>query len=132
MPSEKESVREFESRFREGQLTEAENRLIGLSYKHLTRAKEAESTVQTLRSQLSKVGEHLADAAISDGELELEAKDDFVRRFEADPVAVATELYAEAPMVVDQRFFGEKLPSRGDQEKADTAGRLGLDPREVI
>lgn len=132
MPTAEQQWSDFQRRVVEGQLTEPEKRLIRRSMEHSMKADRLESRTRSLESQLTKVGEQLADAAISDGALELEGKDEFLRRFEADPVSVVTELHAEAPMVVDQRFFGEALPSRGDLEKADVARRLGLGNREVL
>ncbi len=132
MPTAEQQWSDFQKRVVNGQLTEAEKRLIRRSMEHSMETDRLESRMRTLESQLTKVGEQLADAAIRDGDLELEGKDEFLRRFEADPVAVTKELHYEAPMVVGREYFGEEPLSRGDVERERIASQLGIDAKDVI
>ena len=83
VPTAEQQWSDFQKRVVNGQLTEAEKRLIRRSMEHSMETDRLESRMRTLESQLTKVGEQLADAAIRDGDLELEGKDEFLRRFEA-------------------------------------------------
>src|SRR5260221_12659740 len=99
VPTAEQQWSDFQKRVVNGQLTESEKRLIRGSMEHSMETDRLESRMRTLESQLTKVGQQLADPSIRDGAPEPEGKNQFLRRLQADPVTVAKELHYGDPLV---------------------------------